>query len=161
VYEDAVGFITHHSLMPRDAADRDVVVEQTRIVQERLGGRIKQASFDRGFHSPENQKELEEIIPHLCLPKPGAKQSVEQNANATVQFRQARKNHSGIESAIGALQSGNGLERCRDRSELGFERYLALGILGRNLHVLGRLVIAKKDELAEAAKSRRRGTSAA
>ena len=161
VYEDAAGFLTHHFLMPRDAADRDVVVEQTRIVQERLGGRIQQASFDRGFHSPENQTALEEIIPHLCLPKPGAKQSVEQNANATVQFRQARQNHPGIESAIGALQSGNGLERCRDRSEPGFERYLALGILGRNLHVLGRLVIAKKDELSEAAKSLRRRQSAA
>jgi hypothetical protein len=59
------------------------------------------------------------------------------------------------------LQSGNGLERCRDRSELGFERYVALGILGRNLHVLGRLIIAKKDALREAAKSLRRGPSAA
>ena len=47
------------------------------------------------------------------------------------------------------------------RSELGFERYLALGILGRNLHVLGRLVIAKKDEQSEAAKSLRRRQSAA
>ena len=161
VYEDAAGFLTHHHVLPRDAADRDVVVEQTRIVQDLLGGRIKQASFDRGFHSPENQTALAEIIPHLCLPKPGAKQSVEQNANATVQFRQARRNHPGIESAIGALQSGNGLERCRDRSELGFERYLALGILGRNLHVLGRLVIAKKDELSAAAKSLRRRQPAA
>jgi hypothetical protein len=161
VYEDAVGFLTHHHLLPRDVADRDVVVEQTRIVQERLNGRIKRASFDRGFHSPENQTALAEIIAHPCLPKPGAKQSAAQDANATLQFRQARQSHSGIESAIGALQSGNGLQRCRDCSELGFERYLALGILGRNLHVLGRLVIAKKDALCAAAKSLRRSPSAA
>ena len=64
-------------------------------------------------------------------------------------------------SVIGALQSGNGLQRCRDRSELGFDRYLALGILGRNLHMLGRLVIARKDELCAAAKSLRRPQSAA
>jgi len=161
VYEDAAGFITHLHLLPRDATDRDVVIEQTRIVQERLGGRIQRASFDRGFHSPQNQTALAEIIAHPCLPKPGAKQSVEQEQNATVQFRAARQSHPGIESAIGALQSGNGLERCRDRSELGFERYLTLGVLGRNLHVLGRLVIAKRDTLCEAAKSLRRQPSAA
>jgi len=160
VYEDGAGFITHHHLLPRDATDRDVVIEQTRIAQQRLGGRIRRASFDRGFHSSENQTALEEIIPHPCLPKPGAKQSVKQDVQATVQFRQARQNHSGIESPIGALQSGNGLERCRDRSELGFERYAALGILGRNLHVLGRLVISKQDALCEAAKSLRRTQSA-
>ena len=161
VYEDGAGFITHHHLLPRDATDRDVVIEQTRIVQQRLGGRVRRASFDRGFHSSENQTALEEIIPHPCLPKPGAKQSVKQDAQATVPFRQARQNHSGIESAIGALQSGNGLERCRDRSELGFERYAALGILGRNLHVLGRLVISKQHALCEAAKSLRRTQPAA
>jgi len=161
VYEDAAGFLTHHHLLPRDAADRDVVVEQTRIVQERLQGRIKRASFDRGFHSPENQTALAEIVSHPCLPKPGAKQSAAQDATATLQFRQARQSHPGIESAIGALQSGNGLERCRDQSELGFERYLALGILGRNLHVLGRLVIAKRNALCAAAKSLRRSPSVA
>ena len=105
--------------------------------------------------------ELAQIIAHPCLPKPGAKQSAKQDENATLQFRQARQSHPGIESVIGALQSGNGLQRCRDRSELGFDRYLALGILGRNLHMLGRLVIARKDELCAAAKSLRRPQSAA
>ena len=161
IYEDGAGFITHHHVLDRNEGDKDVVVEQTRIVQERLGGKIERASFDRGFHSPENQTKLADIITHPCLPKPGAKQALTQNAQATVQFRQARQNHSGVESTIGALQSGNGLNRCRDASEVGFERYTALAILGRNLHVLGRLVIAKQDELCEAAKSLRRSASAA
>ncbi|MFQ5344074.1 MAG: ISNCY family transposase [Anaerolineae bacterium] len=161
VYEDGVGFITHHHLLPRNAGDKDVVVEQTRTVQNRLGKRIQRASFDRGFHSPDNQLALANIIAHPCLPKPGSKQSVEQNEKATIEFRQARQNHSGIESLIGALQSGNGLKRCRDRSELGLERYAALGVLGRNLHVLGRLVIAREDALCEAAMSLRRRPTAA
>ena len=49
VYEDAVGFITHSHLLSRDETDKDVVVAQTQIVQRRLGGRIRRASFDRGF----------------------------------------------------------------------------------------------------------------
>ena len=70
-------------------------------------------------------------------------------------FHKARRRHPGIESAIGALQSGNGLKRCRDATELGFERYVALGILGRNLHTLGKLVIAQEDASAKAAYSKR------
>jgi hypothetical protein len=160
VLEDAAGFIVQHHVMPRDATDKSVIVEQMRVTQTRLGGRIESASFDRGFHSPENQVELAKIIAHPCLPKPGAKQAVAQAAAATVEFRESRQRHSGIESAIGALQAGNGLKRCRDHTELGFQRYISLGILGRNLHVLGKLLIAREQANSEAARSRRRASAA-
>ena len=58
--------------------------------------------------------------------------------------------------AIGALQAGNGLKRCRDHSEIGFERYLGLAILGRNIHTLGKLLIAKRKAQAAAAISKRK-----
>jgi hypothetical protein len=160
VYEDGAGFITHIYLLPRDQNDRDVVVKQTRALQKRLGGRIRQASFDRGFHSPENQEALAEIVAHLCLPMPGAQQAVRQEEEASVEFRQARQRHPGIESAINALQSGNGLERCRDRSERGFSRYIQLGALGRNLHVLGKILLARDDAQCKAAQSRRKTMAA-
>jgi Arc/MetJ-type ribon-helix-helix transcriptional regulator len=150
VYEDAIGFITHHRVLSRDSHERDVVVEETRIVQTRLDGKIERASFDRGFHSPENQEALAKIVAHPCLQKPG-----KQEQKGTVQFHEARQHHPGIESAIGAMQSGNGLERCRDRTEKGFERYIALGVLGRNLHVLGKLLIAREAPLSESAHSLR------
>lgn len=160
IYEDAAGFITHWYLMGREEQDRDVVVPQTRLLQERLQGAIEEASFDRGFHSPENQRELAQILAKPCLPKPGAKQAAAQAAEATVQWRRARRRHPGVESAIGALQTGNGLERCRDRSELGFARYLALGILGRNLHTLGKLLITQEAPQCAAAHSRRQKSAA-
>lgn len=160
IFEDGVGFVTHAYLMPRDADDRDVVVKQTRIVQKRDQGRIRRASFDRGFHSPENQKELAKIIAHPCLPMPGKNQAKQQEEETTIEFRQSRQHHPGVESAIGALQSGNGLLRCRDRTEVGFERYIQLGVLGRNLHVLGRIVIARENANCLAAQSRRRKVAA-
>jgi len=156
VYEDGAGFITHAYLLPREADDRDVVVAETRRLQKRLGGRIRRASFDRGFHTPENQRELAEIIEHPCLPMPGRHQAVEQIEGASVEFQQARRRHPGIESAIAALEAGNGLARCRDRSERGFRRYIQLGVLGRNLHVLGKLLIAREHDDCQAAHSRRK-----
>ena len=156
IYEDGAGFVTHARLMPRDASDRDVVVGETRTVQRRLGGRIRRASFDRGFHSEKNQEELERIVACPCVPKPGWRQAAEQQQQASVEFRQARQSHPGVESAIGALQSGNGLTRCRDRTEDGFHRYFQLAVLGRNLHVLGKLLLAQEDGDAVAGKSRRK-----
>lgn len=160
VYEDGAGFITQTYLLGREEQDRDVVVPQTRLLQERLKGVIEEASFDRGFHTPENQRDLAEIIARPCLLKPGKKQAAEQSQQATVSFRRARQRHAGVESAIGALQAGNGLERSRDRTERGLERYLALGVLGRNLHVLGKLVIAEEASQCEAARSQRGKTAA-
>ncbi len=156
VFEDAAGFIVHGKLMKRDDCDSGVAVAETRVVQSRFQNRIKRLSFDRGFHSPKNQKQLADVIPSLCLPKPGVKQSVKQLATADVDFLEAQQNHPGIESAIGALQSGNGIERCRDCSEIGFERYMSLAILGRNVQTLGRLLIAKECPESEAALSRRK-----
>ena len=155
VFEDAAGFIVHRCLMPRDQCDSQVAVEETKVVQKRFDDRVQRLSFDRGFHSPGNQEQLSKLVTQLCLPKPGARQSVKQLADADEDFLAAKQNHSGIESAIGALQRGNGLKRCRDCSEVGFERYLSLAILGRNLHTLGRLLIAETAPTSKAALTRR------
>jgi len=155
VFEDGAGFISHYHLMDRDALDADVTVEQTREVQKKHRGAIKTASFDRGFHTAENVEQLSDIIDQPCLAPRHPRQYAECLANASVEFHRLRQHHPGIESAIGALQSGNGLKRCRDHSEIGFERYLGLAILGRNIHVLGKLLIARRREQSAAALSKR------
>ena len=155
VYEDGAGFISHYSLMDREASDADVVVDETCQAQKKHHGAITKASFDRGFHTPENEEELAKIIAEPCVAPRHPQQYAECLANASVEFHQQRQRHPGIESAINALRSGNGLKRCRDRSEVGFERYLGLAILGRNIHVLGKLLIARRQEQSAAAFSKR------
>jgi transposase, IS5 family len=122
----------------------------------RVGGKIQSASFDRGFHTQENQEKLAEIVGTPCIASKGAEKSRQQHKEGTVAFRNARQNHPGVESAIGALQSGNGQERCRDRGQEGYERYVALGVLGRNLQTLGKLLLAQDQANCQAAKSKRK-----
>jgi len=160
VYEDAAGFIAHAYVLDRDELERDTIITQTKLAKKLLKGKLKGVSFDRGCHSPENQIGLAALLDEPCLPMPGIKQAAEQERTATVSFRQARRHHPGIESAIGALQFGNGLERCRDRTDVGLKRYVALGVLGRNLHVLGKLLIAREDSASEAARSKRKRRAA-
>ena len=156
IYEDGAGFISHYHLMARDVTDESVLCEQTRIAQQRHRGEIQEASFDRGFYSEDNERELQKIIDNLCLPPRHRNQYADRIKNASIQFLKSRQSHPGVESAIGALQSGNGLKRCRDKTEDGFERYLGLAILGRNLHVLGKLLIARDSKDVAACKSKRK-----
>ena len=155
VFEDGAGFISHYHFMDRDAQDPDVIIEQMHQVQRLHHGEIESASLDRGFYTPENEEQLSTIVEHPCLPPRHPNQYAERMANCSIEFRRSRMRHSGVESAIGAIQRGNGLKRCRDRSELGMERYIGLAILGRNLHVLGRLLIARRNDEAAAGQSQR------
>lgn len=156
VFEDGAGFISHYHVMDRDASDADVVLEQTREAQRKHRGQIETASFDRGFYSSDNERLLTDIVQEPCLPPRHPKQYAEKVEHGSVTFHQLRQHHPGIESAIGALQSGNGLKRCRDRSEIGFERYLGLAILGRNIHTLGKLLIARQAAQSAAAHTQRK-----
>jgi transposase, IS5 family len=156
VIEDAVGFVVDYEVVGTGVLDQDLVVPVTKKLQERFGGEIKSASFDRAFHTPENQKDLAEIVRCPCIAAKGQDKGRQQQEEGTVAFRKARQRHPGVESAIGALQAGNGLKRCRDRGQLGHERYVALGILGRNLQALGKLLLAKDEADCQAAKSKRK-----
>src|SRR4029077_18604002 len=89
VIEDGAGFVCHYAVLPRGAEDSEVLVEEMKQTQHRLNGRIRSASFDRGFHSPENQRELLKLVKQPCLPKTGHVQAQRQEQEATVQFRQA------------------------------------------------------------------------
>jgi len=153
--EDAVGFVVDYRVVAAGVLDQDLVVPVMKELQERFQGKIKSASFDRGFHTPANQQELGTIVGTPCIATKGQEQGRRQQQEGTVAFRQARQRHPGVESVIGALQSGNGLKRCRDRSRRGFERYIGLGVLGRNLQTLGKLLLAQDKANCPAAHSKR------
>jgi IS5 family transposase len=156
VLEDRLGFVVEYRVVEPGVLDQDLVVPVMRGVQERFQGKMKSASFDRAFHTPENQRPLAALVETPCIACKGPQKGRQQEQEATVAFRKARQHHPGVESAIGALQSGNGQKRCRDRSKRGFERYVALGILGRNLQALGKLQLAQDAAECQAAKSKRK-----
>ena len=156
VIEDAAGFVVDYRVVANGVLDQDLVVPVMKELQDRFGGKIKSASFDRAFHTPENQRNWPRSCSTPCIAAKGQEKGRQQQKEGTVAFRKARQNHPGVESAIGALQAGNGLKRCRDRSKQGYERYVALGILGRNLQTLGKLLLARDQADCQAAKSKRK-----
>jgi hypothetical protein len=147
IIQDSAGFLVHAQVMGIGVTDEKVIVDAMKKLQDRFNNRIRAASFDKGFWTPNNLKELSGIIPLVCLPKKGKLSKTDQEREGDKGFGKVRKWHPGIESAINALGAGNGLIVCRDKDEDGYGRYVALGILGRNLHTLGTIFLNKERKL--------------
>lgn len=141
--EDQHGLILRHRVMHRQTDDKVTValIQETRI----LFPNLRSASFDKGFYTPENRDRLDRILDEVILPKKGHLNDADRERETTVPFRNARKQHAAVESAIHALQV-HGLERCRDRGQEGFDRYIAWGVVAFNLHRLGAILQAQERE---------------
>ena len=136
VIEDTHGFILYHQVM--DKQTDQVAVDMVRATQA-LFPQFNACSFDKGFHSPHNQRELKETLDHVVLPKKGKLSKADHERKYADAFVEARKQHSAVESAINALQV-HGLDRCLDHGMDGFERYVAMAVLSRNIQMLGSIV---------------------
>lgn len=143
VTEDQFGFILSHRVMQKETDDQ-VAVPLVEDLARRFTN-LASVSMDKGFHSPDNQKRLAEIVPFPVLPKKGRCNAVEAQREATSRFRRLRHQHSAVESAINALEV-HGLDRCPDHGIAGFQRYVALAVVARNVHRLGAILLAEDAE---------------
>jgi hypothetical protein len=134
IMEDSHGFILH-SLVCQKTTDDKVAVPIVEATKAQFPS-FNACSFDKGFHSPENQKELKTLIDQVVLPKKGKLSKADQEREYAPAFRHAKKQHSAVESAINALEV-HGLDKCPDHGIDAFERYVALAVLSRNIQKLG------------------------
>jgi len=134
VLEDQYGFILHHQVMQNET-DEQVAVSMIEETQNKFSG-LSSCSFDKGFHSPRNQKNLLEYLEVVVLPKKGKLSKKDKAREHSEEFIKTRYQHAAVESAINALEV-HGLDRCPDHGIYGFKRYVSLAILARNIQQLG------------------------
>ena len=141
ILEDQYGFLLHHRVMENETDDQVAVpmVLATRIKYPNL----KSCSFDKGFHSPENQKKLRELLDTVILPKKGKLSKSDKIVEYSEDFVAGRRQHSAVESAINGLEN-HGLDRCLDHGIYGLERYVSFAVLARNIEKLGTLIRTRK-----------------
>ena len=98
---------------------------------------IRMCSFDRGFHSPNNRRRLDEMLELNALLRKGYLSKAERKREQEPEFTAMRRQHPAVESAIDNLEH-RGLERVRSHGAGGFERTVALA--AANLHRIGQLL---------------------
>jgi len=151
--KDQYGFILYHYVMQSETDDK-VAVPVVKEVIKRFPD-FNSCSFDKGFHSPYNQEELKKILNKVFLPRKGKLSAINKEIENSEEFKKARRKHAAVESSIGALQN-HGLDRCPDRGIKGFKRYVALGVLARNIQILGHAVQQKELKRQKKEKKRER-----
>lgn len=144
IVQDSAGFIIGHDIMGNGITDEKNIVVNMEALQNKYQYQIKAASFDKGFWSKDNLTNMSEFIDLVVLPKKGRHSIRDIERETSKEFVKIRKWHSGVESAIGALQAGNGLKVCRDKGIDGYRRYFSMAVLGRNLCTLGNIIMEKE-----------------
>ena len=138
IVEDQFGFILHHQVMKKttDSAIAVSIVEETK----KRFSNLYSVSYDKGFHSKPNQTELIPLVEKVVLPKKGKLSVADKARESEPEFKRLRRKHSAVESAINGLEV-HGLDICPDDGIKGFERYVALAVLSRNIHQFGALLL--------------------
>jgi hypothetical protein len=119
-------------------SDDQVAVSMVKEAKQRFA-KLNACSFDKGFHSPENQLTLKRQLELVALPTKGKLSQSAQAAEQSEAFVKARRAHSAVESAINALEV-HGLDMCPDHGIGGFKRYVALAVVARNIHRIGAIL---------------------
>ncbi len=140
IVQDQNQFILHHQVMEKQQ-DVDIAVSIAQAVQEHYG-KIDSISYDRGFWSADNEANLLEMIRKVVLPKKGYLDKQRQEIESDKEHVALRMQHSAVESGINALQV-HGLIKVPDSGIDGYKRYVALGVLGYNIHKLGAILLAR------------------
>jgi len=146
ILEDQHQFVLHHQVMQKQT-DEQVAVSMVGEAKKRFPN-LAVCSFDKGFHSRENQSALKEQLEQVVLPRKGKLSSQAQALEQSPAFIKARRKHSAVESAINALEV-HGLDRCPDHGIGGFKRYVALAVVSRNIHRIGAILWRQEQERAK------------
>jgi hypothetical protein len=151
IVEDQFGFILTHRVMQNEQ-DKDIAFLMTLETKNKFAI-LNSISFDKGYHSKNdlngenNRTRIEkELGVKAYLPKKGKKNKEETKRESEKEFVKARKKHPAVESGINALET-HGLDRCPDKGEIHYKRYVAMGIMSANIHKLGAILIAKELDL--------------
>ena len=149
--EDQHGFVLG-TLIQWSGGDVDAAVPLVDSVLARHPS-LEQCSFDRGFHSPDNQRELGDRLVVAACPVKGYRSEEVKRRESDPRFRKLRRWHSGVESAINHLEH-HGLARVRDHGREAFARNVGLATLSANLHTFGVLLRNRERERERKRRSR-------
>ena len=147
---DQYGLALHYTIGEQQQ-DREAFLSIVGQVKAKYG-LVGSWSVDKGFSTKENKAIINATYPdiNLVMSKKGKRTKAETAQETEKRFVKLKHRHNAIESNINELEH-RGLDRCMDRSEAGFKKYVGLAVIAYNLHKIGRklsqeMAIAKAKE---------------
>ncbi|MCP4539296.1 MAG: ISNCY family transposase, partial [Chloroflexi bacterium] len=91
-------------------------------------------STDRGVYSSDNEQAAREAgVKQIAMPKPGHRTADRIEHEGQKWFRLARRFQAGVEGRISVVKRARHLDRCLDKGEVGFEKWVGWGCIVNNL----------------------------
>jgi len=133
------GFIAQYEVLDGNPADGSQWQPTLDRHIQLFGRPPRQASADRGVHSADNEAFAAKMgVKRIVLPKPGRKSETRRQHERQRWYWRGRRFHAGVEGRISVIKRKHGLDRCRNRGEDGFERWVGWGVIANNLTAMGK-----------------------
>jgi IS5 family transposase len=133
------GFIAQYHILVGNPADEQQWQPALENHRHLFGQSPRQASADRGVHSAANEQIAAELgVKRIVLPKPGKKTPTRRRHERQRWFWRGRRFHAGVEGRISVISRKHGLDRCLDKGENGFHRWVGWGVIANNLTMMGK-----------------------
>ena len=149
ITSDQYGLIVDYYLHDKQT-DSEVVIDIASCVLDKYA--VDSWSFDKGYWHKTNKELLELEVRKVVMPMKGKPNLKEKAEESEKEFRKFRHKHSAVESNINELEH-RGLDRCPSRGFASYKRYIGLGIIGYNLHKIGKELLAREREKMKLSKA--------
>jgi IS5 family transposase len=133
------GFIAQYKVLDGNPADNSQWQPTLENHVQLFGRPPRQVSADRGVHSAGNEAFAAKLgVKRIVLPKPGRKSETRRQHERQRWFWRGRRFHAGVEGRISVIKRKYGLDRCQNRGQDGFERWVGWGVIANNLTAMGK-----------------------
>jgi IS5 family transposase len=101
-----------------------------------------EAATDRGITSPDNEAAARQAgVTRVAMPQAGQRSAERIAYERQTWFRLAQRFRAGIEGRISVLKRARQLDRCLDKGEAGFEKWIGWGCIVNNLVLIAQSII--------------------
>jgi hypothetical protein len=136
--------IVDYEVYARRPNDADLLIPAIATHQAKLGRTPRLVAADAAFYSGKNEAAAKAMgVKRVCVPNRSSKSPERKREQKKRWFRNGQKWRTGCEGHISVVKRRNGLNRCRYKTDVGMQRWVALGVISDNLVNIGRVMSAR------------------
>ncbi|MBM3136219.1 MAG: ISNCY family transposase [Chloroflexi bacterium] len=136
------GIITDYRVLVGNPPDDEQFEDSLRNHVQLFSHPPDMASTDRGVYSPDNEKAAREAgVKRTCMPQPGQRTPERIAHEQQEWFRLGRRFQAGVEGRISVIKRARRLDRCLDKGEASFEKWVGWGCIVNNLTAIARAIL--------------------
>jgi transposase, IS5 family len=139
------GLISQYAVLEGNADEKAQLPPSVDHHRQQCGHPPAVLAGDRGLHSARNERYARATgITEVVLPKPGRTSARRIAYEQQAWFQAGRHWRAGIAGRISGRKRRYGLARCRSHGAGGMERWVGLGLMAHDLHMIAQHLVASQ-----------------